>query len=707
MSNTLALRALSGRCFRAYAAVLFCESPRVGAWFALLTWWSPGAALAGAVGLLAAVFWGRLLALEMPGDAHLVNALLSTLFIGAFHAVDATLIGWVLIVALFVTLFTHWLAGILWRNGKLPVLSLPFVLATWLIILASRHGNPAAMLPAVLSGDAAGVFTPWLDDFFTALGWLLLVPYPLAGALLFAGLVVASRYLAILAVAGYVSGQLALLLFGRGETHLVGFNLMLAAMALGGIFAVPGRASFLIAVAGGALAGWFAVAFGVLLFPLQLPMLTLPFLFAVYLWLGGLGGRQRNSAPGLLLDEPQAPERSYERQRLAQVRGGSAGSVPLQLPFYGEWRVTQAFDGAHTHKGIWRHALDFDIAEGLLNHQGVGVSRRDYFCFDAPVLAPAAAQVVAGRDDLPDVSPGEADVANNWGNYLVLRGSGGEYLLLAHLRQGSLRARVGEWVEAGQLIAACGSSGRAPEPHLHLHAQTGEKPGSPTRPFHLVNVLVRVAGEAREYRLNHVPAVNDLVSAAPRDERLATALHLPAGRCLVYRLSRPGGKSAESLALHSEMTLLGQSRLASDDGASVAYEETPYVVGYYDRQGGRHALLDLWVLALGLTPLGAAAERWSDRPSLSLLPLDPLRRVLAALSRPLGACLDSRYVRSWDETAFAWRQDGTHEFRLLPGISWTATTVAWIAPDQGVLRFVLELFGRRWEAEFESVTIAS
>lgn len=721
MNSLQRLEAIATPFFRAYAAVLFCRSPRIGAWFALITCWSLHVALAGVIGLLAAWLWARLLTLTTPGEPHLVNGLLTGLFIGAFHDLDGNLFGWLVLIALFVCLLSHWLATWLWRAGKLPLMSLPFVLACWLVALLSQVENPAAMLPAALSGEADVVFCTWADNFFTALGWLLLTPYPWAGILLFAGLLVASRYLAFLATIGYVSGQMALLLFGRTETNVIGYNFMLAAMALGGTYAVPSRASFLMALVGGAMAGWFSVALGVVVYPYHLPLLTLPFLLTVYLWLGGLGSRIANRSPELTLDLPQPPEVSWERVRLAQVRGYLADSLPLLLPGYGEWRVSQSFDGSYTHRAPWQHALDFDIVVEQRNHQGSGQNQSDYFCFGVPLSAPMEGQVVQLRNDLPDVLPGETDVVNNWGNYILLRTVAGSHVLLAHLKQGSLRVRQGEWVAAGQPLAACGSSGRAPEPHLHLQVQTEAMLGSPTRPFHLINVLLHLPagrhggnsqtlpGEKQrgEFRLYHLPTHNEIISAAQRDEGLAAALHFQLGRTLSFRVGMRRGKKEEGRIyhLHNELTLLGQSRLVGTTGASVAYEETQMVLGCYDRQGGPDPLLDMWVLALGLTPLSAAADCWQDRPALSLLPLAAWQRLSAALLRPLGAECASHYCRNWDETVHGWRQQGTHCFRLLPGINWCAETEAWIAPGEGVLRLRLSFGGHRFEAERAEVTV--
>ncbi|MBE0622043.1 MAG: urea transporter, partial [Burkholderiales bacterium] len=597
---------------RAYAAVLFCDSPRVGAWFMLLTWCSPRAAAAGLFGLACAALWARAFSLSAAGAPHLVNGLLAGLFMGAFYPFDWQLAAWLAGVSLFVTLSAHWFAALLWRAGKLPVLSLPFVLACWLVALASPWRDAVSGLHDPF-GAASYLLPAATDGFFTSLGWLFLVPYPLAGALLFVGLLVASPYLALLALAGYVAGQAALALSGSVGADLYGFNYMLAAMALGGIFSVPSRAGFAMAAAGGALAAWLALAFGAALQPLHLPLLTLPFIAAVYLWLGALAVRADNRAPRLNLDSPEAPERSYERARIAQVRGSALDSVALMAPFFGEWRISQAFDGAYTHRSPWQHALDAEIVEAGRNRRDEGESQRDYFCFGTPVLAPAAAQVVKMRDDLADMPPGEADIENNWGNFLMLRTAVGVHILLAHLKQGSVRVQPGDWVVTGQQLAACGSSGRAPEPHLHFQVQSSDQLGGATRAFHLANVLVRGVGGEGEFRLYHVPGEGELVSSAPRDEGLAGALRMPQGKVLAYRLSGPGvGRGARRAELRSERTLLGQSRLSGASGASAAFEETPYVVGHFDRQGRRDRLLDLWLLCLGLTPFSAVAGFWRD-----------------------------------------------------------------------------------------------
>lgn len=698
--TALSLVRLGRSLAKAYAAVFFSHSPRVGVWFAALTWWTPRAALGGLTGLLAAMLWARLFQLQSSGRLHLVNGLLCGLVIGAFHSIDSAYLLWIVLAALLSTLLAHWLAGLFWKTARLPLLSLPFVLACWTVFLAWQVNAPSALPIGALAHDTTSLtWWPWLDNFFVALGWLLLIPYPLAGALVFAGILAASRYLALLAVTGYVAGTLTLYLLGGREPTPIAFNFSLAAMALGGFFAVPGRTGFLVALAGSALAGVLAIAIEVLLHPLHLPLLTTPFLGVAYLMLGSLGARLSARQPVLVLESPVSPEINLERARMSEARGGAAGSVPMQPPFHGEWRVTQGFDGPHTHKPPWQHALDFDIAEGDCSHHGDGSAREDYFCFGAPVLAPIAAQVVRLRDDLADALPGEVDAANNWGNFVLLR-SGGVHVLLAHLKRGSIKVRLGEWVSAGQPVAACGSSGRSPAPHLHLQAQQDDQLGSPTRPFHLSNVLVRTKNSAREFRLYHLPGPGEVLSAALSEERLATAMRPSRERSLTYSL-RKAGDGEERITLRAKLTLLGQTRLESSSGASAAYEETAAVLGFYDRNARRDPLLDLWLLAVGLTPYSAVADQWSDRPPARLLPLPIGQKLLCALLQPLGASCSSHYRRKWDEPSSAWLQEGQHVLRLAFGIAWHCNTRAWIAPGLGVRRLQLESPETNWEAELQ------
>lgn len=45
---------------------------------------------------------------------------------------------------------------------------------------------------------------------------------------------------------------------------------------------------------------------------------------------------------------------------------------------------------------------------------------------------------------------------------------GGPFVLLAHLRRGTVQVRPGQRLQAGEPLAKCGNSGNSTEPHVHV-----------------------------------------------------------------------------------------------------------------------------------------------------------------------------------------------------------------------------------------------
>ncbi|MFO1080196.1 MAG: urea transporter [Reyranellaceae bacterium] len=706
MTGALARRgAQEGQALlRGYAAVLFCRHELAGLAILAATFVQPATGAAGLVAALAARLGSRRLGFaDAEPPAEVCNALLVGLGLGATCAFTVELIAVAALGGLLVALVTPALAGWLWRLNRLPGLSAGFVVVAWLMALVVQG---AGVLVPTVPPVHPGLSPSWLGAFFTSLGWFLFTPHPVAGVLLFAVLVATSRYLALLAVGGYAVGVLSLAELGIAvQPELIGFNLMLAAMAVGGTFAFPDRTSFGCGMLAAVLAALLAAAMAGPLGRAGLPTLAAPFLLASWWVLAGLSLRTVAAAPFLLLEQPSLPERSLRESRLARARLAEPGSTPVQAPFFGSWQVSQGIDGAHTHRGLWRDAFDFIVVddEGR-SHGGEGQRLEDYFAFGAPALAPVSGQVWRCEAGLPDNAPGEFDTrpGRNFGNHVLLRTADGAFVLLAHLQHGSLRVKPGDWVEAGQPVGACGNSGRSGQPHLHLHVQVSDAIGAPTRPLHLRSLVVcePAVGEAEagdaSFVLSARPREGSTVTSAMTDAGLSKAMHLAAGRALGFRDQR--GRDRQ---LRIELTLLGQVRLVGKRGASAALDERPDVVALYDRQGGRDRLLDTWLLALGLTPLAGAARRWADAPPVGLAPLSPLQRVLVAVLRPFGASFDSRYERRRDEGGNGWIQTGRHRLGLAPGLAIEVTTEAEIHPVLGCR--ALAVTNRRRRRRFELV----
>jgi murein DD-endopeptidase MepM/ murein hydrolase activator NlpD/urea transporter len=411
-----------------------------------------------------------------------------------------------------------------WLAGRgLPFLSLPFVLTMWLLLSGSHYW------PRLLPAEASGAY--WLNQayalggpplanaarwvaetdwpalpaaYLRALAAVLLQDSPWAGLLVVAGLLWHSRITFTLSLLAFLGAWGLGILTGAGaDTYDLGANYVMGAVAVGAVFAVPSAGSYALALASLPLTAVLLAAAEALLGSgggasgAALPALSLPYCGTALLLLYVLLLRER---PGkwLVLTPLQrySPEANlYAQLAAAGQRPPAPDYLPLALPFLGEWRCTQGYaDGGPTHQGPWGQALDFVVADAEgRTYQGAGLRLSDYYCFDKPVLAPADGVVEAVVQHLPDNTVGEVDTQHNWGNTVVLRHRLGLYSQLSHLRAHSVRVQPGQAVRRGEVLAACGSSGRSPEPHLHFQLQATPAVGSPTLPYPFEAFLAQAA----------------------------------------------------------------------------------------------------------------------------------------------------------------------------------------------------------------------
>ncbi|MGG3975018.1 M23 family metallopeptidase [Bacillus paranthracis] len=96
----------------------------------------------------------------------------------------------------------------------------------------------------------------------------------------------------------------------------------------------------------------------------------------------------------------------------------------------------------------------------------------DYGIYGAKVMAPASGTVVSINNDEKDLVPGSDDFQSMAGNHIYLRlDETGTFLVLAHLKKGSIKVKEGQHVNEGEFLAQVGNSGSSSEPHLHIHHQ--------------------------------------------------------------------------------------------------------------------------------------------------------------------------------------------------------------------------------------------
>src|SRR5262245_9231194 len=148
----------------------------------------------------------------------------------------------------------------------------------------------------------------------------------------------------------------------------------------------------------------------------------------------------------------------------------------LRFPFRGRWLVMNGGDrrelNAHHDAPNQVFAFDF-VGVDVDGKTSTGDGRlvEAYYAFGREVLAPAAGVVTIAIPGVPDNAIGSLNPYSALGNAVFIEHRQGEVSVLAHLKLGSTRVKVGDRVQTGQVIGLCGDSGNSTRPHLHYHLQ--------------------------------------------------------------------------------------------------------------------------------------------------------------------------------------------------------------------------------------------
>jgi Peptidase family M23 len=137
-----------------------------------------------------------------------------------------------------------------------------------------------------------------------------------------------------------------------------------------------------------------------------------------------------------------------------------------------------------------RYAYDFVVVneQGLMHatdpsagdewYPGKPDRNEAHYGFGVPIYAAGSGRVAAIHDGEPDNrSFNQAQLATREnvrsGNYVIIDHLNGEYSLFAHLKQGSIRVKIGQQVKTGEIIGQMGASGDSLFPHLDYSLRTG------------------------------------------------------------------------------------------------------------------------------------------------------------------------------------------------------------------------------------------
>jgi hypothetical protein len=202
------------------------------------------------------------------------------------------------------------------------------------------------------------------------------------------------------------------------------------------------------------------------------------------------------------MPEKQRPERAalVDALRAAAAYRPDPDRPPvvLSLPFTGSWLALNT-----PARRVPSHGTHFLGQTFAIDFVGVDAERRTatvrdwrtvlaveaadrFLGFGQPILAPVDGQVVAVHDGEPDhvarrspltllayaVTQGSrlrSGLNAIVGNHVILGlNEEGPFVVLAHLREGSLQVDIGDKVNARQPVATCGNSGNSTQPHVHV-----------------------------------------------------------------------------------------------------------------------------------------------------------------------------------------------------------------------------------------------
>lgn len=482
---------------------------------------------AGLSGLIA-VFASVIIASSMGFDKSLLrsgvltfNALITGIGLGTFFEPGVVYFSLLMLAAVLTLIISVAMGGWFFKYG-LPFLSIPFVLSFWFILLPSSlyenlgltqrniywinemyavGGNP---LLSIFQSIESWEINSLLETYLRSLSSIIFQDNLISGILLAVGLLISSRIFLSLSVLGFLTAWVFAQFSGSEAASItyynIGANYMMVAIAIGGFFVIPSKYSYMWTVVLVLLTSVVLVFFNKLLGYIQLPVFSLPYAFVTILFVHFL--RQRTSESKLVLTRLQqfSPETNLYAHLNNKERLSRFLYLPLQLPFWGEWMVTQGHDGAFTHKDEWGKALDFMIAdpEGK-TYQSTGHLCEQYYCYGKPITAPADGTVVDLADHVEDNEIGQVNTLQNWGNSIVIQHQAGVYTQLSHLRKNSIKVKKGDFVQQGQVVAQCGNSGRSPYPHLHFQVQASPQIGSRTIDYPISYFLKNELPQVEQY----------------------------------------------------------------------------------------------------------------------------------------------------------------------------------------------------------------
>lgn len=552
------------------------------------------------------------------------NSLLLGVGIG-LHMEMSWIVVLLIMIASIMTLFALITLERIFDKYYVPYLSLPLLLSFWIISLASREIPLLALSTRDiyfvnyvygLGGEkVVDIYRWWntlgisnsLKIYFLSLAGIFFQQKLLSGVVIAVGLFYYSRIGFSLSLLGFYTAYFFYQLIGINVTYLpfadIGINFILTSIAIGGYFIIPSRSSYIWVMVLIPITTLITYAVHQILAPWGLVVYSLPFNIVVISFLIVIKARIYKT--GNLTEvsvQSASPEVNLYNFVNNNHRYKDKVYFSMRLPFFGEWSVSQGHNGEITHKDKWQYAWDFVIRDSDHHTYGrEGVSLEDYYCYNKAVLSPSDGVVEEIVDGIPDNPIGDINLESNWGNSIIIKHSDGFYSQISHLKPYSFKVTKGEWVKAGQMIAACGNSGRSPEPHLHFQLQSVPIVGAETVDYPLGYYLKKET-KTLSFKSYSKPELHDIVSNLEINSLMKSAFHFLPGQKIKFEVDIKGKRTIVEWEAITD--IYNVSYIYCKQSNSYAYYANDDRVFYfYNFVGSKRSLLYYFFLATYKAPL--------------------------------------------------------------------------------------------------------
>lgn len=598
---------------KSYAQVFFSDNIVLALLVILASFIDPFAGLAGILCVITTVILAKGFGLNeqlIRNGTYGFNAVLAGLALGVFFKFTLTFCVLLLLASILLLLLTVWLSGVS-TAYRVPFLSIPFVVCIWVLVLSGRTLDALHLREREINsyaelwqfgGAAVASFFDSINKldlpmvvgaYLKSLGSVVFESNIVAGLLVALALLIFSRIAFTLSIIGFAAGY-AFTYFFRGDVNMIeysfiGFNYILSAIAIGGFFLIPSAGSYIIAIVMVPVVGLLITAINNVVAIYHLPIYSMPFSIAVILVVYALVNRYSIKKLALVQYQQFSPEKNLYTLKNKIERFKNDTYFHIGLPFYGEWLVSQGHNGNITHKDDWRFAWDFVVTdENNRTFKLPGREVTDFYCYGLPVIAPAAGYVVKIVDGIEDNPVGDANIADNWGNTIIIKHGDYLYSQISHIKKESFKVRLGDYVRKGDVLALCGNSGRAPEPHIHFQLQSVPEVGAKTLQYPICYYQAKEDGKYSFQSFTY-PKQGQLLSKVIPTALLQSAFHFPLGKTFEFKVK---GKKEEYVKWEVFVDMANNPYIYCWNTGSYAYFTNNETLYYFtDFKGDSKSLL--------------------------------------------------------------------------------------------------------------------